>query len=279
MANYGLDARLIEQSLAEPDIHLQWESAYRTRENERFFETAFDAIARLLDAPANAVVLDVGCGPCLHAIRLAKRGFFVQAIDFSASVLAMAQSNVRSSAMEGRVTINRANLLALPFANNSVEYLLCWGVLMHVPDVERATAELMRVVRPGGMIVLAENNMASLQTLALRALRRLRGGQHTNIQVTPAGIEAWSVSPAGPIMVRQANIGWLIERFQRNQFDVKARRAGQFTELYTKISSPSLRWLVHRLNALWFSYIKSPRLAFGNIVVFQKRGSVGRNTP
>src|SRR5262245_47826518 len=202
MAKHTLDSKLVEQSLAEPDIHLQWESAYRTKENERVFEAVFDRIAHILGAPANAVVLDVGCGPCMQAIRMAKCGFMVYAIDFSTSVLAMAKSNVRSSGMEDRVTINQANLLALPFADASVAYVLCWGVLMHVPDIEQAIAELMRVVRPGGAIVIAENNMASLQALALRAVRRLRGNRPAEIRSTSAGIEFWSATPAGPIMVR-----------------------------------------------------------------------------
>jgi hypothetical protein len=113
--------------------------------------------------------------------------------------------------------------------------------------------------------------MGALQSVALRALKRLRGTERAEVRRTPAGVEYWTESAAGPIMVRQANIGWLIEQFERGQFDVRLRIAGQFTELYTKCSSPLLRRLIHTFNNLWFSYVRAPRLAFGNIVIVQKR--------
>jgi ubiquinone/menaquinone biosynthesis C-methylase UbiE len=265
------DSRLVEQSLARPDIHLQWEATYRTAENERFFELAFDTIARILGAPRNGVILDAGCGPCSHAKRLARRGFRVEAVDFSASILALAKANVEAAGLAGRVSINRGDLLALPFGDATFEYVLCWGVLMHIPAVERAVAELMRVTRPGGLIVVAENNKGSLQSAALRILKRLRWSERAEVRRMPAGVEYWTESAAGPILVRQANIDWLIDQFERGRFDVRHRIAGQFTELYTKISSPLLRRLIHEFNNFWFRYVRAPRLAFGNIVVAQKR--------
>ena len=36
--------------------------------------------------------------------------------------------------------------------------MLCWGVLMHIPDADRAIGELTRVAKPGGVLVVEEIN-------------------------------------------------------------------------------------------------------------------------
>jgi SAM-dependent methyltransferase len=44
------------------------------------------------------------------------------------------------------------NLLQLPFKNESVDTLICTGVLEHVPDPGAAVAEIYRVLKPGGRV-------------------------------------------------------------------------------------------------------------------------------
>jgi len=99
----GSESKLIENRLARPDIHQQWEAAYRTVENEKFSELAFDYITQILNAPQQSIFLDAGCGTCAHAIRLANRGLLVQAVDFSASVLEVAEANVKASGLETKI--------------------------------------------------------------------------------------------------------------------------------------------------------------------------------
>ena len=78
---------LVQNLLARPDMHCQWEGDYRTAANEDFYERAFDSIIDELAPPPGATFLDAGCGPCAHSARLARRGFNVQAVDFSESAL------------------------------------------------------------------------------------------------------------------------------------------------------------------------------------------------
>ena len=136
------NSKLVEQSLSKPDIHRQWESAYRNERNERFYEQAFDYITHVLNIPENSTFLDAGCGICAHAIRLANRGFFVQAIDFSDSILKKAAANLNATGFENRIKIRRENIIELSFENETFENILCWGVLMHIPDLEKAISEL-----------------------------------------------------------------------------------------------------------------------------------------
>lgn len=204
----------VERTLARPELHETWEDAYRTDANERFYEVAFDALVEAVGAPAGSNALDVGCGSGAHAIRLARRGFVVHAVDFSESALAAAAENVPHSGLSDRITLGRENLLELSFADETFDLVLCWGVLMHVPEVDRAVAELARVVRRQGIIVVSEANMRSAQVFVLRALRlALRRGLVP--KRTPAGLEYWRQSAAGPFLTRQADMAWLIDAFAR----------------------------------------------------------------
>ena len=162
-------------ALADSTIHNKWVAAYRTPEAQGFYELAFDEIARRLDAPKDAMFLDAGCGSCAKAILLAARGFMVTGSDFSADALALAQQTVHHHRYSDRIVLRQGDLLNLPFRDGEFSYILCWGVLMHVPEVERALAELARVLAPGGTLVTSEANMHSWQSIGVRTLRRLTG--------------------------------------------------------------------------------------------------------
>jgi ubiquinone/menaquinone biosynthesis C-methylase UbiE len=87
---------LVQNLLARPDMHRQWEGDYRTAGNEEFYDRALDYILSVFDPPPDATFLDAGCGPCAHSVRLAQRGFNVHAVDFSESALGIAREYIES---------------------------------------------------------------------------------------------------------------------------------------------------------------------------------------
>jgi len=114
---------------------------------------------------------------------------------------------------------------------------------MHIPDIEKAIAELSRVLRKGGMIIISEANMFSLQSVIMNSLKMFRG-----MKMTKAGLEYWAATPDGKYLVREVNVGWLKEKFERRGFKVKKRISGQFTELYTRFSRRMPKRLIHAFN-------------------------------
>ena len=52
-----------------------------------------------------------------------------------------------------RATVQRADAAALPFLDDSFDIVLCFAMLHHVADRQRAVAEAVRVLRPGGTLV------------------------------------------------------------------------------------------------------------------------------
>src|SRR5680860_824013 len=139
----------VKGSLSGPEIDDVWESNYRSEANERFYEFAFDRIVELGAPTPGSRFLDVGCGPGFHAMRLARRGFDVRAIDFSEAVLEDASRNVERAELGDRITLQREDLLDINFEDAQFKNVLCWGVLMHIPDVAGAVSELCRATAPG----------------------------------------------------------------------------------------------------------------------------------
>jgi len=259
----------VENYLNRPDIHRRWENAYRTRENEAFYDLVFDYLTRWLDVPDNSLFLDLGCGVCAHSIRLAKRGFNVHSVDISESILAIATAQVKRAGFKNRIALHRQSILCLSFRDATFPYILCWGVLMHIPDVDRAIAEIVRVLHPGGILIVSEANMHSLHSRGLRLLRALRGGG-PGTHMRPCGAETWEEHSNGKLVTRHANIPWLIKEFARQGLRLKLRSAGQFTELYTRVPSERLQRFIHAFNRMWFRFIALPQPAFGNILIFEK---------
>jgi len=111
--------KTVEKTLEDPDVHEHWKKEYRTRENERFYDLAFDRIVTELELTDSMTVLDAGCGTCSHSIRLARRGINVLATDFSGSVLKMALKNLKKNGVEDKIELQREDILSLTLQDDS----------------------------------------------------------------------------------------------------------------------------------------------------------------
>jgi len=101
-------------------------------------------------------VLDIGCGVGTTAIAMAKRFMVaVTAADVSADMLDRAIANVESAGVRDRVSVEAADICALPYADGHFDRVVAEAVTMFV-DRQRAAKELVRVCRPGGMVLATE---------------------------------------------------------------------------------------------------------------------------
>jgi len=265
-------SKVLESTLGRDEVHDQWDREYRSPHSAAFFGDVLDRLAPFLPADPSAVILDAGCGSGQNSIHLARRGYRVHAFDFAEPVLEAARRNVEAAGVTDRVHLEQQDLLSLSFPDGAFPFVLCWGVLMHIAEVEAALSELARVVRPGGYLVLSEINAGSLQRRTFVGMTRLLGRKRAPEVRTAAGMECWFETPAGTLLRRHTDMGWLIPAVQARGFSLRRRMPGQFTELYLKLESEAARAWVHRLNRFWFRVVRNSHLAFGNILVFQKVG-------
>jgi SAM-dependent methyltransferase len=263
------DAQVVEDSLAKPDIHDEWEGRYREDDIRAFQEEAVDRLVQLTGAAPGSRFLDAGCGTGYNAIRLANHGYDVVAGDFSEEVLSRARENVAEAGVADRVELRQENLLELSLPDESADHVVCWGVLMHIPDVDRAIDELVRVLRPGGTLTICEGNVRALDEVALRVLDRL--GRTESRQRVPAGMERWRPTPAGPLFARRTDVRWLTRTLEQRGLVLRHRLACLLTEAYIYVPPGSLpRRAIQALNRFWFRHVRTAHLASDVFLIFEK---------
>jgi ubiquinone/menaquinone biosynthesis C-methylase UbiE len=97
-------------------------------------------------------VLDLGCGTGRHALWLASQGARVTAIDFSEGMLAEARQEPFA---EGVTFLQHDLHEPLPFHDGEFDIVVSGLVLEHIQDLPRLFAEIRRVVKPEGRVVIS----------------------------------------------------------------------------------------------------------------------------
>jgi len=118
-------------------------------------------IDRLLAGVACTNVLDVGTGTGRHALKLARRGARVTAIDQSPQMLAQA----RQAAQSEKLSIDFRQVVledGLPFATGHFDLLTCALMLCHLPDLVPVVRECARVLQPAGSLLITDFHPASV---------------------------------------------------------------------------------------------------------------------
>lgn len=114
-------------------------------------------------ARERAQLLDVGCGGGLFGPHLAGKGYRVFGVDLSAKSL-------EEALLHGFDEVVRADIARLPFEDESFDVVTAGQCLEHVPDPYGVVAELCRVLRPGGTLVvdtIADTRLARLVAITL----------------------------------------------------------------------------------------------------------------
>ena len=127
-------------------------------------------------------VVDVGCGTGRHALRLAAAGARVTAVDFSEEMLKQARAKRGATNVK---FIRHDVHEQLPFDDASFDRLVCGLVLEHIADTGRFLAELQRVCRPDGFLVLSAMHPAMMLRGITARFTDPQSGRETRPQSYP----------------------------------------------------------------------------------------------
>jgi len=118
------------------------------------------------NAPAPPAVLDVGCGVGWSSTLMLQCGFasMVVGVDIGTTFVDMPTNP--------NLGFVSADALFLPFPSQSFDVVAFYQFLEHVPDPGQALDEMLRVLKPGGMLVVAGPNLLS-PLVSLQGLARL----------------------------------------------------------------------------------------------------------
>ncbi len=110
-------------------------------------------------------VLDVGCGPGADTVPMGEivgpQGE-VQGIDHDEEMVQQADQLARDKGVHAWVHHRQGDAAALPFEDQYFDACRSERLLQHLADPEKAVSEMVRVTRPGGMIVVTDTDHSSV---------------------------------------------------------------------------------------------------------------------
>jgi 2-polyprenyl-3-methyl-5-hydroxy-6-metoxy-1,4-benzoquinol methylase len=254
----------LRTTYADSNVHHdRWRDVYRRNPSQRRFD---DEIYRWLSQQIQprGSWLDAGCGSGEHSIRLARLFADVLAVDLSPKVLKAAAEEAERQGLSDRIRYQCHALEELPPGLESTN-VHCRGVIMHIPAWREALRNISRCVKPGGYLILCENDRRSVEAWLVMGLRRILR-RRSRVEVTEGGLEFWSEPQGKPFVVRMANLDALESTIRECGIKPLFRRSVALFDL-NRFPRP-LRAFVVQLNRAWFR-LNLP-FASGVLIVAQR---------
>jgi len=180
--------------------------AERTEREALFRRFGFDAEASVrfvLDKalPLRGRVLDIGTGKGRFVVLLARHAANVVTVDIDVAEQYHAVQEAHRSGVAGRIRFVTHDARFLPWAAGSFDVVTSWNVIHHLSDPDRVLSEAMRVVKPGGRLVLADFSPEGFRLMD--AIHAAEGRRHPH---PPTRFAAWHA--------RLRSTGFLVRRFR-----------------------------------------------------------------
>lgn len=153
-----------------PERYEQW---FMTPIGKLVREIEGELVIDLLRPKAGERILDAGCGTGVFTLDFLTAGAGVVGLDISVPMLHFARKKTAGYAFFAL----RGDMVQLPFKDNSFDKAVSVTALEFIEDAKDAVAELFRVVRPGGWVVVATLNSLS-PWAARRKAKTERGQRH-----------------------------------------------------------------------------------------------------
>lgn len=152
--------------IAEPEVmdDLGEVEAYSSAAGQKYLNRLDDTFVahalRLVSRRERGRALDIGTGPGQIVIKLARQltRWKFAGVDRSSHMIAEAAANLAAAGPElaGRVEFQIADANALPFPDATFDLVICNSVLHHMAEPERLLAEIARLAKPHGAVLLRD---------------------------------------------------------------------------------------------------------------------------
>jgi ubiquinone/menaquinone biosynthesis C-methylase UbiE len=116
---------------------------------------ANDRALAKLDLTTPRTILDVGFGQGRTAAVLVRAGHRVLGVDPSATMVSQATARNRAACRDGRAVLHHGDGITIPFPDDSADAAITAHTVYFMPDPAATFADIARVLRPGGTLVIA----------------------------------------------------------------------------------------------------------------------------
>jgi arsenite methyltransferase len=156
-----------------------------------------DKVLSKLNFKDTETILDLGCGRGLLLIEAAKRlsrgkavgaDLWLGNLEYKNSAQMVIENAKIENVLE-RIEVVTADALALPFADSSFDKVLTSLMMHHVADTKKALNEMVRVLKPGGTLVIADvNSKQYIPILRSMGIDKIESDYATRLFLVPAYI-------------------------------------------------------------------------------------------
>jgi ubiquinone/menaquinone biosynthesis C-methylase UbiE len=116
--------------------------------------------------PLDGSVLEIGTGKGRFLVKLARHAGTVTTVDVSAEEQRCARLGARYAGVEEKIRFVRRDAARLPWRAGTFDAAVTMNAMHHIAHFERVLEEMLRVVKPGGKIVLADFSPRGFQIIA-----------------------------------------------------------------------------------------------------------------
>jgi len=116
--------------------------------------------------PLGGKVLEIGTGKGRFLVRLARHVKTVTTVDVSAEEQRCARLNARYAGVERKVRFVLRDAGRLPWPAETFDAAVCMNAMHHIAHFKQVLAEMLRVLKPGGKVVLADFSPRGFQILS-----------------------------------------------------------------------------------------------------------------
>ncbi|QWV96384.1 methyltransferase domain-containing protein [Geomonas nitrogeniifigens] len=140
---------------------------------------ALQALVELSGVGERDEVLDVACGPGMVACAFARRARQVTGVDITPAMIEQARQRQAEQQL-ANLTWDIGTAVPLPYPDDSFSLVLTRYSFHHLLDPQGALAEMIRVCRPGGAVMVADVAVPSAKSAAYDRLELIRDPSHTH---------------------------------------------------------------------------------------------------
>lgn len=126
--------------------------------------------------PLSGDILEIGTGKGYMAMTLAEMGLKFTTVDISAEEQEFARQNIRHLNLEKFVDFRIENAEILSFQNDSFDIVLSVNTLHHLKNPFKVVGEMLRVLKPGGRIVLSDFTVKGFGIVEM--IHKMEGRKH-----------------------------------------------------------------------------------------------------
>lgn len=188
-----------------------------------------ETLAEAADVRAGHDVLDVAAGNGNASLAAARRHARVTSTDYVPALLD--KGRARAHAEQLQIRFEPADAEALPYADGSFDIVLSTFGVMFTPDHRRAAGEMLRVLRPGGRMAMANWTPGGFIGRLFKLI--------ASYVAPPAGVQSPSLWGTEPHIVALFGAQAREIHCERRTFNFRYRSAAHWLEVFRELYGPT----------------------------------------